>query len=37
MKYRDFTLNDFDSVIDLWKRAGLILSRSDTIEGFEKN
>lgn len=36
MKYRDFTLDDFDSVIDLWKRAGLILSRSDRIEGLEK-
>ncbi len=26
-------MDDFDSVIDLWKKAGLILSRSDTIEG----
>lgn len=36
MKFREFTLNDFDSVTDIWKRAGLILSRSDTYEGMKE-
>lgn len=36
MNFRDFTLNDFDLVIDLWKRAGLILSHSDTHQGMKK-
>lgn len=36
MNFREFTLNDFDSVINLWKKAGLIISRSDTLEGLKK-
>lgn len=35
MKFREFTLNDYESVIDLWKLAGLKLSRSDTYEGLK--
>lgn len=33
MTFRQFTLNDFEAVIDLWLRAGITLSRSDTVEG----
>ncbi|MBA4493831.1 GNAT family acetyltransferase [Paenactinomyces guangxiensis] len=36
MIFRNFKQSDYDSVIDLWKRAGIILSRSDTIQGLEK-
>ncbi|MDN3956404.1 GNAT family acetyltransferase [Sporolactobacillus laevolacticus] len=36
MKFRSFTLNDFNSVIHLWNKAGLILSPSDTSEGLKK-
>lgn len=36
MNFREFTLYDFDSVINLWKKAGLIISRSDTLEGLKK-
>lgn len=36
MEFREFTLNDFDSVTNLWKKAGLILSRSDTYEGMKE-
>ncbi|ALC81525.1 MULTISPECIES: GNAT family acetyltransferase [Bacillus] len=36
MKFRQFTVSDFNSVIDLWQRAGLILSRSDTLEGIKE-
>lgn len=36
MNFREFTLDDFDSVINLWKKAGLIISRSDTLEGLKK-
>ncbi|WP_141433145.1 GNAT family acetyltransferase [Bacillus sp. 03113] len=36
MKFREFTLNDFDAVTNLWKKAGLILSRSDTFEGMKE-
>lgn len=36
MKFRSFTLNDFDSVVHLWRKAGLILSLSDTSEGLKK-
>ncbi|MGM7722121.1 GNAT family N-acetyltransferase [Metabacillus sp. Hm71] len=36
MIFREFTLKDFDSVMDLWKRAKLILSRSDTYEGMKE-
>ncbi|MGP7817137.1 GNAT family acetyltransferase [Niallia sp. 01092] len=36
MNFREFTLNDFDSVIELWLKAGLTLSRSDTYEGMKK-
>jgi len=35
MKFREFTLKDYESVIDLWKLAGLKLSRSDTYEGLK--
>lgn len=33
MRFREFRLDDFDAVIHLWTKAGLILSRSDTIAG----
>ena len=33
MQFREFTLNDFDSVLNLWKKAGILISRSDTYEG----
>lgn len=36
MNFREFSLDDFDSVINLWKKAGLIISRSDTLEGLKK-
>lgn len=36
MEFRSFTLNDFDSVIHLWEKTGLILSPSDTAEGMKK-
>ena len=35
MNFRNFTLNDFDSIIDLWSRVGLKLSPSDTMEGLK--
>lgn len=35
MAFREFTLLDFDSVIDLWEKAGLILSHSDTYDGMK--
>lgn len=36
MKFRQFTVSDFNSVIELWQRTGLILSRSDTLEGIKE-
>ncbi|WP_445490903.1 GNAT family acetyltransferase [Niallia sp. 03133] len=36
MKFRSFTLDDFDSVINLWKKAGITLSRSDTYQGMKE-
>lgn len=36
MNFRGFTLEDFNSVIGLWKKAGLILSRSDTFDGMQE-
>lgn len=35
MNFRSFSLNDYDSIIDLWSRAGLKLSPSDTMEGLK--
>ena len=35
MYFREFTLLDFDLVIELWEKAGLILSRSDTYDGMK--
>lgn len=35
MYFRNFSLNDYDSIIDLWSRAGLKLSSSDTMEGLK--
>ncbi len=35
MEIREFTLHDYEAVIDLWKRAGLVLSRSDSLEGIK--
>lgn len=35
MYFRNFSLNDYDSIIDLWSRAGLKLSPSDTMEGLK--
>lgn len=35
MNFRNFTLDDFDFVIDLWIRAGLKISSSDTMEGLK--
>ena len=36
MYFREFTLLDFDLVIELWEKAGLILSRSDTYDGMKE-
>ncbi|WKB36245.1 GNAT family acetyltransferase [Terrilactibacillus sp. S3-3] len=33
MHFREFRLDDFDAVIHLWTKAGLLLSRSDTMAG----
>lgn len=33
MNIRQFTLDDYATVIDLWLRAGISLSRTDSIEG----
>ena len=35
MYFREFTFLDFDLVIELWEKAGLILSRSDTYDGMK--
>lgn len=36
MEIREFALSDYEDVIDLWQRAGLSLSRSDSIEGIKR-
>lgn len=36
MQIRTFTLSDYETVIDLWLRAGLQLSRSDSREGISR-
>ena len=36
MYFREFTLLDFDLVIELWEKAGLIFSRSDTYDGMKE-
>jgi ribosomal protein S18 acetylase RimI-like enzyme len=36
MLFREFVLNDFAAVIDLWKKAGISISTSDTIEGIKE-
>ena len=33
MQISSFSLQQYDEVVDLWQRAGLQLSRSDTVEG----
>jgi ribosomal protein S18 acetylase RimI-like enzyme len=35
MIIREFTLNDYTLVIDLWKKAGIELSNSDSLEGIK--
>ena len=36
MVLRTFAMDDYDAVIALWKKAGIRLSRSDTVEGIRK-
>ena len=36
MHVRNFQMNDYDEVIALWTQAGLLLSRSDNREGFQR-
>ncbi|WP_341302205.1 GNAT family N-acetyltransferase [Lysinibacillus sp. FSL H8-0500] len=36
MYFREFTLLDFDLVIELWEKARLILSFSDTYDGLKE-
>lgn len=36
MKVRHFLMTDYDEVVQLWKAAGLFLSRSDSREGVRK-
>lgn len=36
MQFRNFDLDDFEQVVDLWRKSGLIPSRSDTLEGMKE-
>jgi ribosomal protein S18 acetylase RimI-like enzyme len=36
LNFRPFELSDFNEVIVLWEKAGLILSQSDTLSGLKK-
>ncbi|MGG4492556.1 GNAT family acetyltransferase [Brevibacillus reuszeri] len=36
MQIHSFALHQYEEVVDLWQRAGLQLSRSDTVEGLQQ-